>query len=338
MGGPTTRLLWLDLAKGLGMALVVFGHVIAGSAPPDHAWAGWCTRLIYLFHMPFFMLVSGCTSFAFTKPFSGWEPYRGFVWKRFLKLMVPHAIFAAIVFLAKSGAAGHARVDNSLSSDSRFWDVWTKPMSSYSVFLWYIYVLFLLTLVVPFLRKWSSRGLVGLLVASFLLWIPHWTPGMKATGVLKPIVEHLPFFLAGGLLARLPNFRVLRWGWLALPLFALLAWRGWGFKETPAYERALMGVLGTCFTLPLCLGLAERAESGICRLFVWIGGFAFPIYLMNTLAIGGAKGILTKFLPWGGWQFYFLFPALFFAGLLLPILGQTQFIERIPGLRKILSR
>lgn len=41
----------LDIAKGLGIILVVLGHII-----PENIWA---RSIIYSFHMPLFFLISG---------------------------------------------------------------------------------------------------------------------------------------------------------------------------------------------------------------------------------------------------------------------------------------
>lgn len=53
-----SRLLWADSLKGLLMILVILGHAIQGCKPEEcfhnHVW-----NLIYSFHMPAFMAVSG---------------------------------------------------------------------------------------------------------------------------------------------------------------------------------------------------------------------------------------------------------------------------------------
>ena len=52
------RLVWADSLKGWLMILVILGHAIQGVMPEacfhDHLW-----NLIYSFHMPAFMAVSG---------------------------------------------------------------------------------------------------------------------------------------------------------------------------------------------------------------------------------------------------------------------------------------
>ena len=52
------RIEYIDIAKGIGILLVVFGHVVwGGNYPMPHA--GFISNLIYSFHMPLFFIISG---------------------------------------------------------------------------------------------------------------------------------------------------------------------------------------------------------------------------------------------------------------------------------------
>lgn len=57
------RLSDIDRAKGLGILLVVFGHLAAKSRPEGNAWFGYAQTAVYQFHMPFFMYLSGYVFF-----------------------------------------------------------------------------------------------------------------------------------------------------------------------------------------------------------------------------------------------------------------------------------
>lgn len=74
----------IDIAKGIGILLVVFAHI----------YEGFATEIIYLFHMPLFFYLSGAT-FSFSKSkFNG-----NFVIKRIKALLVPYVIFSLISFI-----------------------------------------------------------------------------------------------------------------------------------------------------------------------------------------------------------------------------------------------
>jgi hypothetical protein len=59
-----------------------------------------------------------------------------------------------------------------------------------------------------------------------------------------------------------------------------------------------------------------------------LGRFTFPIYLMNTIAIGFAKGVLFKFVIWDGINFLFFAPILLISGLFVPIFIKKQILAR----------
>lgn len=48
------RLIWIDVAKGAGITLVVVSHVLARTDPGN-----WVTWFLFLFHMPLFFILSG---------------------------------------------------------------------------------------------------------------------------------------------------------------------------------------------------------------------------------------------------------------------------------------
>lgn len=59
----TARSDWIDVAKGLGILLVVYGHVarglMNGGVTMDRTWFTTVDSAIYAFHMPLFFLLSG---------------------------------------------------------------------------------------------------------------------------------------------------------------------------------------------------------------------------------------------------------------------------------------
>ena len=60
MTATKNRDLFLDIAKGLAIILVVVGHVVQGSSPKfdDLLWF----KVIYSFHMPLFVFLSGAVA------------------------------------------------------------------------------------------------------------------------------------------------------------------------------------------------------------------------------------------------------------------------------------
>lgn len=80
------RIAWIDIAKGIGIILVVFGHVNFVSEIDYNI-----IRIIYMFHMPLFFFLSG---YLYKKN----TDMKGLVKNKFQKLMIPY--FASLFVLA----------------------------------------------------------------------------------------------------------------------------------------------------------------------------------------------------------------------------------------------
>ena len=93
---------YIDIAKGLGILVVVWAHIMI---------TGWTHQLFYAFHMPLFFFLSGM---LFQK-----EKYRSFgrfVTKRAKRLLVPYVIYSVVtwVFWAVFRYVRHDEVDSYL--------------------------------------------------------------------------------------------------------------------------------------------------------------------------------------------------------------------------------
>lgn len=81
------RILWIDVAKGIAMLLVFYGHLGgAGDNPwfPNLTGSIW---VVYLFHMPLFFMLSGLT-------FNPNKDFRTFFISRVKRLVIPYFFFS----------------------------------------------------------------------------------------------------------------------------------------------------------------------------------------------------------------------------------------------------
>lgn len=80
------RLVWLDIAKGIAIILVVIGH---SNLPL------WMDRFVFSFHVPVFFIAAGMTN-DFTKP---WKP---FIARKARTLILPFVVYSIIILLMRS--------------------------------------------------------------------------------------------------------------------------------------------------------------------------------------------------------------------------------------------
>lgn len=82
------RLQWADIARGIGIFLVVLGHTYR-----DNAVRSW----LYAFHMPLFFFLSGWM--LGRKKAIAPAGYRAFAVKKFRAFMIPYALFLALSYV-----------------------------------------------------------------------------------------------------------------------------------------------------------------------------------------------------------------------------------------------
>ena len=156
----------IDTAKGIGITLVVFGHIVARDAKPlgNDWWMLWHDRL-YSFHMAFFFFLSGYVFFL--QPADQW-PAR--LRKNAAKLLPAYALFALVVYVAKAVAVSVLHVDRPVSK-------WTDelllmlayPTQGFAQFLWFIVTLMMILAMLTLLRSWITQHLGAALAFFFAL-------------------------------------------------------------------------------------------------------------------------------------------------------------------------
>lgn len=197
--GATTRVAALDMAKGTAICLVVIGHVVSrNNFAPGAEWYLELRRLIYLFHMPLFMALSGMAlGLSWRHRETAREVSRS-VRSRVTQLMLPFLVMGVLIVVAKLVAVRWIHVDNPPASLVQgLAALLLTPMTSSSAFLWYIQVLAVYCLIAPYLLQYAERwGPVALLILGMVLS----TTSMPTILNLNYVVEFLPFFAAGLLL------------------------------------------------------------------------------------------------------------------------------------------
>jgi len=95
------RATFLDVAKGVAISLVVFGHVLGGALarnwidPPNTAELAY--KFIYAFHMPFFFIVSGALAIDHIRR----DPFDAFI-SRCGSIAWPYVLWSTIFIAIQS--------------------------------------------------------------------------------------------------------------------------------------------------------------------------------------------------------------------------------------------
>ncbi len=328
------RLNTIDMATGLAIFLVVLGHVVARQPPEGNDWYVELKYLIYKFHMPFFMFLSGTVFYYTYKPINTAADYWRYVTKKGLRLLPGFLVFSMVIWLGKILASHFLQVDN-LPSDGlkSLMQIFFEPASSVAGSLWYIYVLFEFYLLFPVFVELFRRNVAAIVCLAAILHFSVLAADVTDFLAIDRFCEYSLFFAIGIVFVSRYESSVIwfkRRAILLIGLF-LLSFVSIGF--IPEYaSKTLIGLL----SIPALYSLVDAIRSErVKRWLALLGTYTVSIYLMNTLFIGLTKGVMLKFASWDNAGFLIFFPALLVAGIVGPILAQKYCLARIPYLRHI---
>ena len=178
------RTVWIDTARGLGIVLVVYAHVLRGQF--HSGLLAWTPAValqdgaIYAFHMPFFFLLSGLFAGA------GAEAKGEFIRRRLVTIVYPYVLWSAAQTLLTMGAGHLANEHHSLSE---LLLIGINPIGQF----WFLYVLAMLQILLLLPRP------------LFLLTVPVGVALYLLYGngpLLFRAAWYLPFFAAGVVIGR----------------------------------------------------------------------------------------------------------------------------------------
>lgn len=341
------RLDYIDIAKGIGIVLVVLGHTIVPQMRESSPLAKALYNSIYSFHMPMFFVLSGIVFWGKVEGYHE-KGFKAFAAGKFLSLMVPYFSFSVISYVG-IGVASKIPMTAAILNRAGYF---ARPFGQ-AVFeiltyqnhmdqhLWFCYALFVIFLLAylfhRFLGAWYG------LVFAFLLRVAAivvWNMGFEYLSILRSILQNLCFFCLG----RLVPVIVRRWmredsapvrtGVAMAGLFLLFGLSfiaGQSRLGSSPVLRILANIatalLGTFFFLYLARVL-ENSRAG--SLFRRAGTYSYPIYLMHQpFIVSGGAGLLlaATSLP------YFVICAVTFGlGIGLPV-----FLTKIINKSKILQ-
>jgi fucose 4-O-acetylase-like acetyltransferase len=321
----------LDMAKGLAILLVVFGHLVARADPAGVAWYEPLRRAVYAFHMPFFLYLSGIVavlSGGFYAPLRAWPALTR---SRAKRLLVPFFGLGVLIVVGKLLAARVMFVDNrppglAAGLASLVWHTADSPALS----IWYLFVLFVFSLAAPLVVYGERRRLplaVGLTLLLYALPLPAYV-------YLDHLGRYAVFFALGAVAASYDAgwTRLIDRFWpVCLGLLAVLL--------------VTVAVYGADWPVPLTLlsvgTLSMPALHGLVRYLgaspslSFLGRYGFMIYLFNTLFIGLAKGLMLQVFSWDGAHFLPFAMVLMLAGTMGPVALKRCVFKRVKWLDKI---
>lgn len=279
MPQANSRIRWLDLAKGLGILSVMWGHIMLG---------GWTHDMIYAFHMPAFFFLSGMVFRRERyKNFGAYALHRG------RKLLLPYLFWSVVTW-------GWWVLDLRLRAQkppkAGIWAPLLQTLLAqgsakyliHNVALWFVPCLVLVCLIYWWISRLPDWAVLlcclGFWVLGRLMMLPNpITDFTKLPWNMDVAFCALPYYALGNLLTRrLPPDRLAR----TLQEDRLSWWTVW-------VACFFLLLLGTFYNGTASLAQSEFGESYLTFQIVALFGTA-SLLIFSALADGWSKNGLPK--------------------------------------------
>lgn len=284
------RISWIDVAKGFTILLVVLGHVTIGLFDSNRYTGISQTSLLigvqslYVFHMPVFFALSG----YFFTPTSSLSAFLTFTKKKFIALGIPYLVFSFMLVLLFQVGGSRTRTSYSWLD---FVNIWQQPIGP----AWFLYILFLISIVNSFVSLLIKDIRVHLILATILAIIANIAP--FTTYAIQGVFMWAPFFLLGAFLRQSP----LKGRWQSLVALVsiyivyLIIWTlnsptARVSYHTPQWDALIMvvSILIAFIAFPKIDAFASKLVNSFDR----IGQNSMGIYLLHVPLVSGTRMFL----------------------------------------------
>lgn len=264
------RVIWIDIAKVIGIYLVILGHVVNNAKPIESD----IFTLIYSFHMPFFFFISG---YLFRIKES---QYGQFVWNKTKSIIVPYFLLnllAAVLHIPMYIQQHYIPVRELLSCvDGRMGTLFSGAT-------WFLVCLFVVMLLAYWVEQVSRLYQILITIISAIL--AYCVSNHQLPFDLHLIPCSFTFFYVGCLVSeKIPNLKQHRFSLVLLPIFTI--------------------VVVVLFVL-LALYNGSVSIDGMCGNTVWLYfpvafiGIAMVVLLSQWLSIYLSRPSITRILSAG---------------------------------------
>jgi fucose 4-O-acetylase-like acetyltransferase len=324
-----SRQSWVDIAKGIGIVLVVYGHVVRGwygrEIPAEASIYGLVDSVLYLFHMPLFFFLSGVFFMPSLRRHGGLGLMRGKV----ETILYPYVLWTIIQGSIGVGLSKFALTNRSVSIGDILSLGW-RPIDQF----WFLYALFGIYLVAVCCGSIRERLTPWLLVGVGALLYAAQT-ALSEVPLVNYISPYLLYFALGAVSPAWfehPGSRP----WLVAAttmLMAVLAqiifhgYAGWRYDSVRFNHEGLFGYALPVTLLSLLAAVCLSRALSCWRLpwLVYLGTASMGIYLMHTLVSAGLRVGMTKLLGLHSEALYLIVGTA--GGLVVPLVV-LWFLER----------
>jgi fucose 4-O-acetylase-like acetyltransferase len=305
------RIDWVDYCKGIGIFLVVVGHVLGGLEASgiisNSHYYSLIEAWMYAFHMPLFFFLSG----LFIQR-SAQRSFLGFILNKLNVLIYPYILWSMLQGLLETAGYG-----NHSLSPIELLKITYVPIGQY----WFLYTLFIITTVYAlFYRFISTSAIVFFLISTVCFVIERSGLNTLEWDITHDVASFLIYFGAGIVIARgslLTRPTAFENGWLIGICIAGYAAVALGVAIERDYQAVVLpgcAGAGIIATIALAILISRPKRVGFVKLW---GILSLEIYVAHVIAAAIVRVGLHKVLGVSDPSLHFVMGTI--VGIYIPI-------------------
>lgn len=307
----------VDMAKGVAIILVVYGHclrgIVAAGIVPQASPLIVTDYVVYTFHMPIFFFLSGLFAVGVRR-----RTRVAFVLGLLQNIVYPYFLWSTVQSSIQILLAGSGAINGSMDIH-RLLQIWYRPVAPF----WFLYALFFCRLMAYALARVSPRALFASSALALAL-----VDIVAGAGVLQDVAYGLTYFSLG-MMAQADGWtaaaRLRPTATSALVAAFLVAAIGCYMAGIPERLPIPATLLGIAATIAVCDSIDRRRDSFAGRLLALLGRYSMSIFVMHILVLACVRTVFLRMLHVS--SVVIIMPVAIVAALALPMLVQAILVR-----------
>ena len=275
----------LDLMKGIGILLVYLGHNFNLVDFEKNGIFLYIYRTIYSFHMPLFFLISG-----FLMNIGKEIQLKKYYVHKTKRILIPYFFINLIDFFPRT------LFPNLVNSKFDMWEVFFKG----TTITWFIYTLFMIFIIFPFLEKYILKKDRYYLFGIILILVNYFKVFSKIEIFsINVVVGYLLYFYIGYIIRSIYKNKIINGIWnkniiflMFGVIFLVFSYKSFYLNYFNSIIFALMGIL-----LTLNISLRIKKGNSIYDILKFIGINSLTFYLIEGFITVFYRVVLIKIIP-----------------------------------------
>ncbi|PSK82502.1 fucose 4-O-acetylase-like acetyltransferase [Limimaricola soesokkakensis] len=283
----------IDIARGIGMVLVVWGHALYGVMNAGHDTQIHRFELlsIYTTHMALFFILAGLLAGSIRK--RSWPEFWSMA---FMRVIWPYLLWSVLLKTIHFAMSGYV---NTPLKGYAVLDILWKPPSV----MWFLYALLLGMILLKLTSAFSRPATVALAAVLFAsgYLLPDLDPQMDW---IRTSLRFIAIYLVAAMVGRAGFERLLAPAWVALATGVMVATLAYAWVDAadpipgyaafaPLYIPALLAGPVVAMRLAYAIG-AARDGAALGAALALVGRNTMPIFVTHILFTAGVRIVMLE--------------------------------------------